>query len=52
MLSWDVNNGIARRAWGRNEGAINAINAAMEDNENLQVTIPNLVEDDLLEKLF
>jgi len=45
MLHWDVNNGIARRNWARNEGAIYAIKRAMEAEPNLKVTIPNLVND-------
>lgn len=48
MLHWDVNNGIARRNWARNEGAIFAIKRAMEEEPRLKVTIPNLVDDDLL----
>jgi urocanate hydratase len=48
MLFWDVNNGIARRNWARNEGAIFAIKRAMETQPLLKVTIPNLVDDDLL----
>ena len=52
MLSWDVNNGIARRAWGRNSGAINTIQRAMESEPDLQVTVPNLVELSLLQSLF
>jgi urocanate hydratase len=51
MLFWDVNNGIARRAWARNEGAISAIQRAMSSNPTLKVTLPNLVTDDLLDKL-
>ena len=49
MLHWDVNNGIARRSWARNEGAMFAIKRAMEMELNLKVTIPNLVDDSLLE---
>jgi len=49
MLFWDVNNGISRRSWARNEGAIFAIKRAMETQPLLKVTIPNLVEDKLLE---
>lgn len=49
MLHWDVNNGIARRNWARNEGAMFAIKRAMEMEPNLKVTIPNLVDDSLLE---
>jgi urocanate hydratase len=48
MLFWDVNNGISRRSWARNEGAIFAIKRAMESQPLLQVTLPNLVD----EKLF
>ena len=49
MLFWDVNNGIARRNWARNEGAIFAIKRAMETEPLLKVTIPNLVNDALFE---
>lgn len=49
MLHWDVNNGIARRSWARNEGAMFAIKRAMEMEPKLKVTIPNLVDDSLLE---
>lgn len=52
MLHWDVNNGIARRSWARNEGAVFAIKRAMEIEPNLKVTIPELVDDQLLEGLF
>ena len=52
MLSWDVNNGIARRAWGRNSGAMNTIQRAMDSEPDLQVTVPNLVESSLLQSLF
>ena len=52
MLHWDVNNGIARRNWARNEGATFAIKRAMEMEPNLKVTIPNLVDDSELEGLF
>lgn len=52
MLHWDVNNGIARRNWARNENAIFAIKRAMEMEPNLKVTLPNLVDDQLLEGLF
>ncbi|NOQ73208.1 MAG: urocanate hydratase [Crocinitomix sp.] len=47
MLHWDVNNGIARRSWARNEGAIFAIKREMERTPNLKVTVPNLVDVDL-----
>jgi urocanate hydratase len=52
MLHWDVNNGIARRSWARNEGAMFAIKREMELTPSLKVTMPNLVEDDLLDELF
>ena len=52
MLHWDVNNGIARRNWARNEGATFAIKRAMEAEPKLKVTLPNLVEDKILEGLF
>lgn len=52
MLFWDVNNGISRRNWARNEGAMTAIQRAMEMNPQLKVTIPNLVDDADLEGLF
>lgn len=48
MLFWDVNNGISRRAWARNSGAIFAIKRAMEKEPLLKVTLPNLVDDNLL----
>jgi urocanate hydratase len=48
MLFWDVNNGINRRSWARNEGAIFAIKRAMEKEPLLKVTLPNLVNDSLL----
>ena len=47
MLHWDVNNGIARRSWARNEGAMLAIQREMERTPGLQVTLPHLVDDDL-----
>jgi urocanate hydratase len=52
MLHWDVNNGISRRSWARNEGAIFAIKRAMEQEPKLKVTIPELVEADVLDSLF
>ena len=51
MLYWDVNNGIARRSWARNEEAIFSIKRAMESEPNLKVTLPNSVEEDLLNSL-
>ncbi|MBR4512868.1 MAG: urocanate hydratase [Bacteroidales bacterium] len=52
MLFWDVNNGISRRSWARNEGAMFAIRRAMEKEPRLRVTVPNLVDDDILNRLF
>lgn len=50
MLLWDVNNGIARRSWARNEGAMFAIKREMERTPGLKVTIPNIASDELIEK--
>tara|TARA_B100001093_G_scaffold138699_1_gene131215 strand:- start:3052 stop:5088 length:2037 start_codon:yes stop_codon:yes gene_type:complete len=52
MLHWDVNNGVARRAWARNKGAMFAIQRAMKDEPLLKVTLPNLLDDSLLDALF
>ena len=52
MLDWDVNNGVSRRAWARNDGAIYAIKRAMENNPNLRVTLPNLAADKLIDSMF
>lgn len=52
MLFWDVNNGIARRAWARNIGAEHAIAREMKRSPELTVTMPNHVEDGLIEKLL
>ena len=52
MLHWDVNNGIARRNWARNENAIFAIKRAMEVEPMLKVTLPNVVNDSELEGFF
>ena len=51
MLFYDVNNGIARRSWGRNKGATFAIKKEMKRTPNLKVTLPNLVEDTVLDNL-
>ena len=50
MLLWDVNNGIARRSWARNEGAVSAIRREMERTPGLKVTLPNFADDDLIRK--
>ncbi len=52
MLFWDVNNGIARRSWARNKEAMFAIEREMKRSKGLNVTVPNLVDDALLNKLF
>ena len=52
MLHWDVNNGISRRSWARNEGAIFAIKRAMEAEPRLKVTVPELVDDEVIEGIF
>ncbi|MBR6445320.1 MAG: urocanate hydratase [Prevotella sp.] len=52
MLLWDVNNGIARRSWARNSGSMDAIKREMERTEGLQVTLPNLVDDDIINQAF
>ena len=52
MLFWDVNNGISRRSWARNDEAIFAIKREMERNSALKVTLPNIVAESLLEKHF
>lgn len=51
MLFWDVNNGIARRNWARNKGAVFAIKRAMENEPDLKVTLPNNVDDTLLDAI-
>jgi urocanate hydratase len=49
MLFWDVNNGITRRSWARNSGSIDAIKREMERTPELKVTLPNLVEDNVID---
>ena len=51
MLFWDVNNGISRRSWARNSGSMDAITREMNRTPQLQVTMPNLVDDQLLNDL-
>ena len=50
MLLWDVNNGIARRSWARNKGAIDAIRREMERTPGLKVTLPNIADDSIIEE--
>lgn len=52
MLHWDVTNGISRRSWARNEGAIFAIKRAMHDEPLLKVTLPELVDDTIIKDTF
>ena len=52
MISWDVNNGIARRSWARNEGAKFAIKRAMQRNSKLEITVSNLVDENILDFLL
>lgn len=52
MLYWDVNNGISRRSWARNEGAVFAIKRAMEQNPNLKVTLPEEADDRLISEVI
>ncbi len=52
MLHWDVNNGVARRAWARNPGAIDAIKDAMNENSQLKVTIPNITDDAIFDDIL
>ncbi len=52
MLFWDVNNGIARRSWARNQGSMFSIQRAMQAYPDLKVTFPNNVNDVLLDELF
>ncbi len=52
MLYWDVNNGITRRSWARNKGAMFAAQRAMKQNPNLRVTFPNLADDELVNSLL
>ena len=51
MLHWDVNNGVARRAWARNTGAMAAIERAMDEDERLKITMPETVQPSLLDAL-
>ncbi len=50
MLLWDVNNGIARRSWARNKGAVDAIKREMERTPLLKVTLPNFADDDVVDE--
>ena len=52
MLFWDVNNGISRRSWARNEEAVFAIKRAMEHEPLLKVTLPNTTDDELIDSIY
>lgn len=52
MLHWDVNNGIARRSWGRSKGALSAIQREMQRTPLLKVTMPNMADDDLIDSVI
>ena len=52
MLFWDVNNGIARRSWARNSGSMDAIRREMDRTQTLRVTMPNLVDDSIIDQAF
>ena len=52
MLFWDVNNGISRRSWARNDEAIFAIKRAMKSEKKLKVTLPNIVDDVLIDSII
>jgi urocanate hydratase len=52
MLFWDVNNGIARRSWARNDEAIFAIKRAMGNEPKLKVTLPNMADEKLIDQFF
>jgi len=52
MLLWDVNNGISRRSWARNKGSIDAIKREMEHTPGLTVTLPNFVDDDIINEAY
>ena len=52
MLHWDVNNGISRRSWARNEEALFAIKREMKRTPDLKITLPNIVDDSIIDNLF
>ena len=52
MLFWDVNNGIARRSWARNDGAMEAIRREMARTPGLRVTLPNLADEELIKSVL
>ena len=52
MLSWDVNNGVARRAWARNEGAEFAAKKAMQNDGNLRITLPHRADEGIIDEVL
>ena len=52
MLTWDVSNGLARRSWARNKGAIYAIKKAMDNEPDMKITIPEIADDEIIENCF
>ncbi len=48
MMLWDVNNGIARRSWARNSGAMSAARRAMSLHPDMVITMPNIADDDVV----
>ena len=52
MIQWDVMNGLARRSWARNDAAMSTVTNASELNDRLDVTIPNLVDSNVLDSVF
>ena len=52
MISWDVMNGLARRSWARNDGAINTVTHALELDDMLDITMPNIVDSNILDSIF
>jgi len=52
MISWDVMNGLARRSWARNAGAITTVSQASELDDSLDITMPNLVDSNVLDSIF
>ncbi len=52
MLNWDVSNGLARRSWARNKGAIYAVKRAMDAEPDMKVTIPEIADDEIIEDCF
>ena len=52
MLFWDVNNGISRRAWARTKGSMDAIQREMDRTPDFRMTMPNLVDDNIIDAAF